>query len=146
MYGRQISAAISRHRNSKENDMPFLLQATSSRKETSNPQHWSEIMSTSLFFKIAGLATVSAAALIAFPSMAQEATPDTWTHVDSVASRADVRAAAVAAHSSSIAVTGGESTVFSLPPSDSSLTREEVLEQVLHAPARVAPDPFNIGG
>jgi hypothetical protein len=103
-------------------------------------------MSTSLFYKIAGLAIVSAAVLIALPSMAQEATPDDWMNVHSVASRADVRAAAVAAHSSSIAVTGGERTLFALPPSDSSLTREEVRAQVRHAPVSVAPDPFNIGG
>ncbi len=125
--------------------MPFLLQMTFSRKEISNPQHRSEIMSTSVFFKIAALATLSAAALIAFPSMAQEATPDNWANVDSVASRADARAAAVAAHSSSIAVTRGESTVFSLPPSDSSLTREDVLAPVLADPAHAAPAPYNIG-
>jgi hypothetical protein len=126
--------------------MPFLLQTIFNRKEISDPRHRSEIMSTSLYFKIAGLAIVSAAALIAVPAMAQEATQDDWMNVHSVASRADARAAAVAAHSSSIAVTGGERTVFALPPSNSSLTREEVLAPVRHAPARVAPDPLNIGG
>jgi hypothetical protein len=103
-------------------------------------------MSTNLSFKIAGLAIASAAVLVAAPSVAQEAMPDNWLNVASVASRTDVQAAAVAARSSSIEAAGGERTVFTESPSASPLTRAEVAARVLADSARFVPDVYNIGG
>lgn len=103
-------------------------------------------MSSNLSFKIARVAVMSAAVFLAAPVMAQEATPDNWLQIASVASRADVQAAAVAAHSSSVKVAGGERTVLVVASDASPLARTRGASMAVAHPARFVPNVYNIGG